>query len=296
MPKAAAAAGAAVTMGVPAGILTPAAFKAQQAVNRKRTTIIAVSTLAAMLVCAVGIKASGILSAGKGPASAGYLAVQGHDAQSMLKAAGADSPSMLGKGAALISMPDDVRDWLNHLKEVEARKRALTGDEMREAQLMSGQGSATDGLMTGDAVKDMTDPDSTTTAPPVVNDFQAMTAKFKQKWYDLSEFLRSKPAPAECQPIEESYDRGLNQMGMTMSDLGNMLNGVMDKAESDPEAAKQEGLGTANGIKNGHTKNIDQSFGVADQGVADICAKYHVSKMFDIDTHGSDGSSMTARG
>jgi hypothetical protein len=283
-------------MGLPAGIMSPAAFKAKQAVNRKRAIIAAISALATLAVCAIGVRASGILGVGKGPPTAGDLAVRGLTADSMLKQKGLDDASMLKTGAPLISMPDDVRDWLKHLEEVERRKRALNGDEMRETQLMMGQANATDGVMTGEGVKEMTDPDSNITAPPVVTQLQDMTAKFKQKWYDLSVFLRSKPAPAECQPIEESYDRGLNQLGMMIGDIGNMLNPVMDKAESDPGAAKQQGLDAADNIKNTNAKNVDQNFGDADAGVGAICSKYHVSKMFDIDQHGSDSTSMTSRG
>lgn len=302
-PKVAPSVAAAATAGVAkmpsnqisAGIMSQAAFKARQDRTRRRAIIGSVSALITLLLCAVLVKASGILSAGSHRV-AGDLSVQGVTEGSMLKEQGVDTASMLNKGAPLIGMPDDVRNWLKHLQEVEQRKRELTGDEMREAQILLGQANATDGIMTGDNVKELTDPDSNLTVPPVVTSLQDMSAKFKQKWYDLSEFLRSVPAPAECKPIEESYDKGLNQLGMAIDDIQNMFGPVLDKAESDPGAAKQEGLDRANDIKNSNSKNVDQNFGDADDGVAAICSKYHVSKMFDIDRHGSVGGSLQVGG
>ena len=292
---AAGAAGAAAVMA-PSGVMSQAAFKARQDLTRRRAIIGTTSGLITLLLCAVLVKASGILSAGQHRVSANDLSVQGASSDTILKEKGVDDASMLKSGAPLIGMPDDVRDWLKHLQEVERRKRELTGNEMREAQLMLGQANATDGIMTGEDVKSLADPDSNVMVPPVVTHLQDMVTRFKQKWYDLSEFLRSKPAPAECKPIEESYDKGLNQLGMAIADIGDMFGPVLDKAESDPGAAKQEGLDKANEIKNSNSKNVDQNFGDADDGVGAICSKYHVSKMFDIDRNGGGGATMTAGG
>jgi hypothetical protein len=278
------------------GFVAPSTFQASAEQARKKGLIIAATVLALIVAGAVGIKASGILESGKSPAKAGLVTAKGQDAGSIIKAKGDDQNPMLKQGAALISMPDDVRDWLEHLRKVEEKKRQLTADQMHEMTILMGQMQGSEGLMTGQGVRDMADPDSNITQAPAVNTFKDFIDKSKAQWYALSEFLRSKPAPAECKPIESSYDQGLNQMGMTMSDFTGIIDDVTNKADSDPEGAKRSGTDSVNNIGATHTKNIDQSFGEADKGVADICAKYHTSKMFDIDTNGKSSSPFISKG
>lgn len=276
--------------------LSPAAFQAAQAASKKKAAAIVTGAVVALIIAAIGVKASGILKSGSNTVHAGDLTVQGTNADSILRKQGGPDSPMLNTGAALINMPADVRDWLEHLRKVEEQKRQLTADQMHDEVGLLGQVNNTDGLMTGAGVRSMADPDNNATEPPAVTALKDFGEKYKQKWYDLSEFLRSKPAPAECASIESSYDQGLTQLGATIGDFGKILDSVGQTADSDPNAARAQGTDAVNSISDNHKNYIDKGFSQADQGVADICAKYHVKKAFDIDTNGNVGSSLTSRG
>ncbi len=286
----------ATTSGAATGIMSPAAFQAAQQATRKKATIATLAAIAVLVLGAIGLKASGVLKLGQGPVRAGDLTVRGAGADAMLKERGGPDTSMLSKGEPLIGMPDDVRDWLEHLRKVEEMKRQLTADQMHDEVGLLGQVNNTDGLMTGAEVRKMADPDNNSTEVPAVTALKDFGEKYKQKWYDLSTFLRSKPAPAECQPIASSYDQGLTQMGATISDFGKILDDVSAKADDDPSGARAAGTAAVDNIGDSHKKYIDKGFSEADQGVADICAKYHVKKAFDIDTNGQASSPFISRG
>lgn len=275
--------------------MAPTAFQAATQANRKRNLIAAAIVLAMLCAGVLGLRAAGMLKSGGTP-SASDMKAPGSGNVAMLKEAGDDSPKMLEQGSKLVTMPADVDAWLKHLKEVEQRKRALTASQEKELTVFLGQANGSGGLMTGDAVKELTDPDSTMNEPPVVADLQKMVARQKQQWYDLSAFLRSVPAPQECQGIESSYDQGLTQMGMTMSDIAGIPEKAMNDANSDPDAARDTNTAAANAINTNHTQYIDKPFEAADKGVGDICAKYKVPKMFDIDTNGKSGNMLSGGG
>lgn len=275
--------------------MAPTAFQASLAANRKRNLVIGGAVLAALVIGIVGLRAAGLLKVG-GSSEGSDLRAGGTGNVAMLKEAGADQGAMLQATNSTVAMPADVDAWLKHLKEVEDRKRALTASQAKELQIFLGQANATDGMMTGDTVKEMADPDSNIQAPALVTDMQKMVDRQKQQWYDLSDFLRSVPAPEECKKIEVAYDQGLTQMGMTMSDIAGIPQKAVDDAESDPNGARDRNTAAANEINTNHTQVIDKSFETADKGVADICAKYKVAKMFDIDTSGKGSGMMTSIG
>jgi hypothetical protein len=213
--------------------------------------------------------------------------------------AGSDQLKLVDKGGghllplpapATKGMPDDVKQWLDHLQETEKRKVALTNQQLSEftamaTEMQTGVGSAAQ-------VQQLEDPDAPSkTTTPQNDSFQDLVSNAKPAWYHLNDFFLSVPAPPECQAIQQSYSRGLSQMGDQMGDLAGIVNGVNPMSTSvRDDAAKSED--EAKEIGTDHPKSIDDSFQSALDGVDKECGKYGVKRWFDIDVHGGSSGML----
>ena len=132
---------------------------------------------------------------------------QSEDGSLLLQSKAASTPAILTTPAPMgTSMPDDVRDWLEHLRMVEI-KRA----EVANRQVMSAMGMFMDlkSLASGDnaALLDEgegSDPNANRD-PQAPGKVAQDASSMKLEWSQLMRAFDSKDAPAECMEMKRSY-------------------------------------------------------------------------------------------
>lgn len=254
-------------------------FEAQG--RRNRLMMVGVG-LAALLAAFFGARAFGLLRLGasspkpglqvraEGPAPA--LQMPAKVGPPGLQIPGSVPPPTLQEGGQRKEMPADVRDWLNHLQECERRKVALATDQTAEAmvasQRFSGMGAAMNFL--NDAGEVDPGPDNKD-AGDVGRD---KILSFRPPWGQLVEFFNSKRPPAECLDLASDYSRALGEMGGSMGDIADLLNG----ASKDPSSA----LKKAYAMQGKSPEQIDRFFGSASDKYIGLCDKYETRPWFEI--------------
>lgn len=170
-------------------------------------------------------------------------------------------------------MPDDVRDWLEHLRKTEERRKKMAADQLGELAVMMAK-MQTAGL--ADAMKEiLSEDDSQSSEEPSKADLVKIdAAEKKREWQALLTDFQSYPPPAECAPIQASYSQAL---GETSGMIIEVLEAV-DMAQESPEkaiSALTQMQGTSSG-------RIDELAKATDGQVQDICDKYKTRKWFSI--------------
>jgi hypothetical protein len=205
-------------------------------------------------------------------------------------AKGSASPlSAVAKGSApplttgLVTMPQDVHDWLDHLRQTEDMKNKL--ESQQNSQLMIEFSKLNNlGGVYGMVDKNGTlDPDSLNSP----SDSIGTTVKdMKAPWADVILFFESVPPPAECQNLAHTYDQALDEVRGAMGDIGDIL----DTSSTDPNGMVQK----LTKLQGQSSDTIDRSFKQSDQMVSEICDKYNTRKWFVIKT--DVGTPMSASG
>lgn len=171
------------------------------------------------------------------------------------------------------AMPDDVRNWLEHLRKIESARIALaTGEVQDAAQVLLGlQSSDLNRALDEDADSQE---DERRAALDRAGKVAGDMATMRQAWRTLQTAFDSVPAPAECASIQSSYDRVVGETGAMMMEVV----GAMRSASDDPQAAVK-----ALTAMQGQSKaRIDVPARMSDQGVDQLCRKYGAVKWFDI--------------
>lgn len=174
------------------------------------------------------------------------------------------------------TMPDDVREWLEHLHQIEIKRNKLANGHIGKFTAMmfelqgAGLKDVLEGMMGGDdssGTQEIPSP-----AKDVAQDFEAA----RQEWRDLTDAFAGRQPPAECVPIRGEYEVALRSTSAAVFDLIEIL-----------EASNQEGadpkdlIGKLNSMK-GESTNIDKAGKTTDELVQEICDKYNTKKWFDI--------------
>ena len=276
-------------------------FEAQK---RKTRLTAAGIGVAALIAAFFGARALGLLKLGASTNPAG-LRVASKGAPSALQMPGdVPPPNLQQKGDAAVpnlqepgrvdppalqqdgtrkQMPADVRDWLNHLQECEKRKVALASDQNAEAMVaatrLQGMGGAANFLNNDGEV----DPgsDENKDASQVGRD---KILSFRPPWDQLVAFFNSKTPPAECAPLASNYNRALSELGGSMGDIADLLNG----ASKDPASA----LKKAYAMQGKSPQQIDKYFNGASQKYGDICQKYDTKPWFEIKSDVTMGGNL----
>lgn len=183
-------------------------------------------------------------------------------------------------------MPDDVRNWLEHLNRIEQTRVGLAASQIQNAMrtLATLQSGDLAWAMDGDeedSNADATRKKQQERAQRVGNDMQSL----QTAWRTLSTAFNSVPPPAECVGIKANYDQVINQTGNMMVDII----GQLQNASKDPQAA----ISALTAMQGQSKSRIDVPARAADQGVGSICRKYDVTKWFDI--QGDVGSGAMAQ-
>lgn len=186
-----------------------------------------------------------------------------------------ENEPVLPKPAEAVRMPDDVYEWLEHLRKTEAARKEMSADQIGDLTVMmakmKGQGIT-------DAMKSLFTPEESPIpiddGPSQSEDLAIDAAKKRAQWKELSDFFLSYPPPAECAPIQASYAQALGETGAMIVEV---LEAV-DMASESPEkaiAALTKMQGTSGG-------RIDELAKQTDSQVSEICRRYETRKWFDI--------------
>jgi hypothetical protein len=264
-----------------AGGRAPApAFPVASPDQARKTTLMAVGVAVLVLILAFfGLQAAGVLQLGGSDGSRASLSAKGSNGDnSLLKVRGAGGGPVLDKTAKNqkpAEMPQDVWDWLEHLRRIEARKNELhlrQVSDLKKFQLMIGTlGPAIGELdpydQTGGTGKEPTD-----VAATKFNDL-------RPEWRQLIADFQSVPPPEECKPIANDFFRAINEIPGMTGDIMDVLNNV-SSGSADPSAM----LAEASKLRNKSYDNIDVYLISTDKRVQDICDKYNKKKWFNIKT------------
>ncbi|HVT11773.1 MAG TPA: hypothetical protein VHE55_05870 [Fimbriimonadaceae bacterium] len=247
---------------------------------RKRNTILAIAISGVLLLLLfIGLKASGVLAFGsKAPDNAVLNARgQGPD-NSLLQSRGDKTNPTLE--VSRVTMPDDIRNWLEHLARMEKKKQALTATQLQQVRELQSELGGASGLTTPEDVQKMTDPDYNSF--PTIDKATAMLNQLQPDWVALKKEFDSVPPPTECKPIAESYDAGLQNIVDVFDSVEKLVSGVnltdQNSIKKSADDVKEVGLR--------HRRGIDGEFQQTDDQVQDICDKYQTRKWFKIDAHG----------
>ena len=170
-------------------------------------------------------------------------------------------------------MPADVRDWLEHLRKCEERRKKMSADQLGELAVMMAK-MQTAGL--ADAMKDILgDEDPRAEKEPSKAEALQVDAKAKRKEWQalLGDFMAYRP-PAECAPIQASYSQTLGETsGMILEVLE-----AVEMAQESPEKA----ISALTQMQGTSSDRIDELAKATDGQVQSVCDKYKTRKWFGI--------------
>jgi hypothetical protein len=236
---------------------------------------------------ATGESPGGVLLQARGENPGALLKAQGDRPTGLLEAHGTPPDPILrseSKAPVDTPMPDDVREWLDHLRRTEEKRISLATSQISEAMVLmmelKGAGASMEQLQglldEAGGIENSADTKST------VDTALAKARAMQEEWPVLIQFFVSKPPPAECVPVRDRYDQVLRETAGMINDI---IKIVVD-SDKDPAAA----IAKLEAMK-GKSKNmIDKPALAADDGVAAICRKYNTKKWFDI--QGDTGSGL----
>lgn len=275
-------AGPQVTGGMPA--YAPTAMPLSQDVRKRNTWLAVVISAVILLMAIFGLRAAGVLHLGQKAPDTSSLQAVGSSQGSFLQNEGKGGPSVLP--AAKKTMPQDLYDWLQHLAKCEKHKQAITGKQLQQARELQSELGGASGLTTAEDVQKMSDPDYNSF--PTLDKATAMLNELQPDWVALKKEFDSVPPPAECKPIAEAYDSGLQNIVDMFDTVEKIVGGVnltdQTNIRKSADDARQAGLQ--------HRKGIDGEFETTDDLVQQICDKYETKKWFKIDAHGGSAGLM----
>jgi hypothetical protein len=262
-----------------AAIPIATAFEIQQ---RKMRRIGIVSGLLALsLVIALGLQASGFLSIFGNDASRRALVKKDKISTPSLEKLGNVAPPSIQKTATRIVMPQDIKDWLEHLHQTEIARVNLTNGQIAQARVTQAQDNITGGLAgVESALNGVDDPNSQLKSP--VDGLAQMIKQMHDGSADLQAKFDAYPAPSECVPIQAAYDQALGETTAMLGDLGDHLAaGDVAKLQS------MQGESAA---------GIDSAGAATDRLVGEICEKYDTKKWFTINKDIGPGGALAVPG
>jgi hypothetical protein len=179
-------------------------------------------------------------------------------------------------------MPDDVRNWLEHLHRTEDTRIALAATQLQDAV------KTLVGLQAGDITHGLDDEDnSSQEAEKKKHDERAQgvgnnIGNMQQAWKTLLSAFDSVPTPAECVAAKRNYDQVISQTGSMIMDIVAQIRA----STKDPQAA----VSALTAMQGKSKSQIDVPARATDQNVATICRRYDVTKWFDIQGDVGGGS------
>lgn len=264
------AAAAPLPIPIPVGAL---AMPAPRKSNGFLPFAVVIAAIVAVLL--LGLAASGALR--KAASNDGdSLRVQGK----------APTPVLAKQAQAPAQMPQDVRDWLEHLRRIEERKNKLNSQELAQLQVFSAKFQALGpaaGLLSGTGDEE----DNNNPEVPVKSQITDLASPWKQ----LVKDFQAVPPPPECQRLADEYFAGLNEIPGMMNDVQGVIDSVSQMAsgnaptDSNSPSADQQAKGAldkAYSMQGTSGTSIDAHFSSSDNMLGQICNQYNTPKWFSI--------------
>lgn len=186
--------------------------------------------------------------------------------------------------------PQEVLDYLEFVKQIEAKRQALLKDTMRAVSLAAGQAQA-DSLM--DMI-DMTMDDSPQQRPKKVNSVAKELGTQIQNWNNLQREFDSRPAPQQCGGFSGAYRAVLTTETSRMSAIMGIVANV-NWTDMDSVKKSLSELQSMKGDPN-LQGGIDKSVETADGSLNGLCQQYGIPKSFDVKKEGDTGGSIIGGG
>jgi hypothetical protein len=238
--------------------------------QRKKSALAAIvfGAIALLGAAGFGLKAMGVIGENQklpeDPALAAKAKLPGTELVAMGKTPEAPLAAVSEKPA---EMPDDIYQWLEHLRKTEEKRNAITMSQLTTAYTEKEKSQVQGGV---DALKDLLngidDPNSEIHSP--TDKLGEILKKMHDECHDVLVFFDSVEPPAECVPIKNAYDQALNEEAAQMGDIADHL------AAGDVEKLlKMEGKSA---------QGIDSAGQKTDRLVGEICDKYHKRRWFNI--------------
>lgn len=257
--------------------------------KQRNAVLLSIAVVITVLAAFAGMAASGLIKIG-GAAPPPGLSAKAGATDSMLTRPGDEPEAMLTRPAeekapALvesgpISMPADVRAWLEHLERIEKKKNDLHVDQSDTAKMAAKMLEGAGGITSIEDVNTLTDPDAA--MPDMRGDVTAMFEELKQPWVALrAEFQRGPRVPAECAGLAATYSAALANIPSTIDQLTGIVSGF-NPQDSNAQSLAERARSAARGVGRNHKGSVDGSFSQADELLETICEKYNTRKWFDI--------------
>lgn len=237
-------------------------------IQRKRNNIILAicAAVAGLLGIFFGLRAAGLLQLGQ-KTGVPVLTAKGSNGNAVMQQVASGGPAVTQQKEQIISMPDDIREWLEHLRKTEEKRVHLTQGQLTDALVEKTKGSIAGGADAVQALANGIDDPNSEMKPPTEG-----LARLLKKMHDdcvgLTEHFDSVKPPEECVPIRNAYDQALNETSGELGDIADHLAaGDIDRL------LKMKGQSKA---------NIDSPAKTTDRLVGEICEKYHTRRWFSI--------------
>ncbi len=244
------------------------AFELQR--RRSMITVVVLACIAALIAGGMALRSMGVIGLAGSTPDDRLLMAHGNRGPAPLGAVGTTSGLPLqAAGQRDQGMPDDVYQWLEHLRMSEDKRNAITMDQLTTAYTEKEKSQLTGGV---DALKDLLngidDPNSELHSP--TEGLAKILKQMHDQVHDVQVFFDTEPphCPDECIPIRDAYDQALTEEAAQMGDIADHL------AAGDVEKLlKMEGKSAS---------GIDSAGAKTDRLVGEICDKYHKRRWFDI--------------
>lgn len=226
-----------------------------------------------LAVCAAlaGLSAMGVLGI-MGPKKNDPVLSRGQDpAPSVLQRPGERSAPVLQRDQ--VTMPADVRAWLEHLERIEKAKQELQREQADELMIAM---SSMSGLVSGFGVEGLLDEETTGDPEAGIEKFMPID-KMMDQWKALRRRFNEEgpPVPEECRTLRDEYDGVLMQVPGVMKDIATIAGNVFDPSKSQKMKDLRE-------IQRTHREYIDVPLRRSDDLLGQICDRYDTRKWFDI--------------
>lgn len=204
-------------------------------------------------------------------------------------------PPSLAAPATRVEMPADVFAWLQHLQECDAYKSQITRNADTELMAAMPGFQSLGGITSPAEVDKLTDPDSNISKAPGADSIDKTIGKIEAQWTALKQKFDSMTPPAECKPVADAYDSGLDSTIKTFQTVQNLVDGIN---VTDPNLSKniESSKDSLEQIRDSHKQGVDNMFEQTDMLVQQICDKYNVAKWFKIDSHGGSQDPLSSFG
>ncbi len=242
---------------------------ASESKKQKKILFVSLGLLAVILLAGFGLQAFAIQRQKSSPALAKVVPV----APPVLAQKHEETPVLQAPIEKPVTMPQDIYDWLEHLRRTDEKRKDLSSKQIGELMgaLAKMQSSRMSGMLDS-ILGDDTDPEKVRNAGRV--NLEIDTRAKRQAWDDLQTDFLSYPAPAECIPIQNSYAQSLTETGGMMFEILDSLK----KSGDDPEGA----IAALTRMKGTSSERIDTLAKDADRGVGEVCDRYKTRKWFSV--------------